>query len=116
MIFLWLSAIMMAATAMTHSVLGERRLIRPVLAIDSPLTQRPLARQVLRLAWHLTTLFMLLTALLIVWPGTPSMLILITGSLWLAVGLIDGVVTKGQHVGWGPLTISGALAVAGGLL
>ncbi len=116
MILLWLSAVMMAATGLTHSILGEKRLIGPVLAIESDITRRPLARQILRLAWHLTTLFMLLTALLVVWPGTPPMLILITGFLWLVVGLIDGVVTKGQHVGWGPLTISGGLAIAGVLL
>lgn len=115
MIFLWSSAVLMVATALTHSVLGEKRLIGPVLAIDSEITRRALARQILRLAWHLTSLFMLLTALLIVWPGTPRVLILITGILWLAVGLIDGVITKGQHIGWGPLTISGAFAVAGAL-
>jgi hypothetical protein len=115
MILLWCSAILMVATALTHSVLGEKRLIGPVLAIDSDITRRPLARTILRLAWHLTSLFMLLTALVILWPGTPRGLILITGGLWLGVGLIDGVVTKGQHIGWGPLTISGGLAVAGAL-
>jgi hypothetical protein len=113
MIFLWLSAILMVATSVTHSVLGEKRLIGPVLAIDSDIMRRSLARTILRLAWHLTSLFMLLTALLIVWPGTPRTLVLITGVLWLAVGLIDGVMTKGQHIGWGPLTVSGALAIAG---
>ena len=110
---LWLSAAMMVTTAALHSLLGERRLIGPVLAIEHPITQRPLARQVLRLAWHLTSLFMVLTALLVLWPGTPPSLILITGILWLVVGLMDGFVTKGKHVGWGPLTIAGGLAIAG---
>ncbi len=115
MIWLWLSATMMVATAITHSMLGERRLIGPILAIDSDITRRPLARQVLRMAWHLTSLFMALTALLVIWPGTPPWLILITGLLWLLSGLTDGVVTRGQHIGWGPLSIAGILAIAGAI-
>lgn len=115
MIWLRLSAAMMVATAIVHSLLGERRLIGPILAIDSAITRRALSRQVLRMAWHMTSLFMALTALLVLWPGTPPSLILATGMLWVAVGLIDGVVTRGRHVGWGPLTIAGGLAVAGAL-
>jgi hypothetical protein len=115
MIWLWLSAAMMVATAITHSVIGERRLIGPILALDSDITGRPLARQILRGAWHLTSLFMALTALLVIWPGTPPMLILITGLLWLLSGLIDGVMTRGQHIGWGPLSVAGVSAIIGGI-
>ncbi len=113
MMLLWLSAIMMIVTALAHSILGEKRLITPILALDTDITRRPLAQQVLRMAWHVTSLFMGLTALLVVWPAVPAMLILATGILWLSAGLIDGVVTKGKHVGWLPLTLSGAFAIAG---
>jgi len=113
MMLLWLSATLMVATALMHSVLGEKRLINPILALNGEIMRSPLARQVLRMAWHVTSLFMALTALFVVWPATPEILILATGILWLVAGLIDGIVTKGKHVGWLPLTLSGVSAMGG---
>ncbi len=74
-----------------------------------------LARQVVRLAWHFTTVLMLLSAVVVLWPGTPKPLLLVMGAVWLAVGLLDAVVTRCQHIGWPLLTAAGLAAIAGGL-
>lgn len=116
MMILWLSAALMTLTALTHSFFGERRLIGPLLAIDHPLTTKPLARQVLRFAWHLTSLLMLMTAIMTVWPHTPVILIVINGGLWLFIGLFDGLITRGRHIGWPLLSAAGVTAMLGALL
>jgi hypothetical protein len=109
----YISAALIFVTAMVHSFLGEKRLIGPILALETGIVARPLARAVLRFAWHLTSVLMLLTALLLVWPGTPIALIRITAAAYLLVGLIDAVVTRGKHVGWPMLAGAGVLALVG---
>ena len=115
MSWLWLSAATMVAVAFVHALLGERRLIGPILALNTGVVAVPLGRQVLRFAWHLTSVLMILCALVVVWPGTARALIAITGAVWLAVGLFDGVVTRGKHVGWPFLTAAGVFALLGSL-
>lgn len=109
--WLQLSALIMVLTGFTHSFLGETKLIGPLLAIDAPLLQIRLVRKILRFAWHLTTLLMFATALTILWPGTPRAVIGLIGGIWFAVGLFDGVFTKGQHLGWPMLTLAGLTAL-----
>jgi hypothetical protein len=113
LIWLWLSAATMTLTALTHSLLGEKLLIGPVLALKTGVTAHPLARQVLRFAWHLTSALMLLTALTVLWPTSPTTLVVVIGATWLTVGLFDAVVTRGKHVGWPLLASAGLFAVLG---
>lgn len=112
MIWLWLSAVMMVATAITHSVLGERRLIGPLFALNIDMLagyRTPLVR----FAWHFTSLLMIASACVVAWPGTPVPLIQITGVIWLAAGIGDAILTRGTHIGWGPLTVAGLFALLG---
>lgn len=108
-----LAAAIMVVTGLTHSIVGEKRLITPALAIDAALMQRPLARRVLRFAWHFTTVLMLLCAALVVWPGVPRGLLLLAGATWTGVGLFDAVLTRGEHIGWPLLTLAGVLTLIG---
>lgn len=112
MIWLWLSAAMMVATAITHSVIGERRLIGPLFALKIEMLSGYRAPLV-RFAWHFTSLLMVATACVVVWPGAPVPLIQITGVIWLVAGIGDAILTRGAHIGWGPLTTAGALALIG---
>jgi hypothetical protein len=114
-IWLWLAAATMVATAIVHSVLGERRLITPILALDSDITRKPLARRVTRFAWHFTSALMALSATVVIWPRSPSGLVAVTGAVWIAVGLFDGVFTRGEHIGWPFLTAAGVFALVGAL-
>ena len=114
---LYLSAIVIVATAVLHSALGERLLIGPLTKSRDGVMRSPLARRVLRLAWHFTSVLMVLTAAGLVfathneggsWQGYVALL----GAAYLLVGLITAVLTRFRHVGWLPLTLAGVLALA----
>ncbi len=109
MIWLWLSAACMAATALVHGYLGERRLVGPLMMLDQGIMGADLARRVFRLAWHALSLLMLVSAVSVVWPDTPRAI----GAAWLATGLFDAVYTRGKHIGWPILTASGVFALIG---
>lgn len=113
MIWLWLSAACMVTTAIVHGLLGERRLIRPLMTIDQDVMGIGLARKVFRLAWHALSILMLVSAASVVWPDTPRGLILLTGAAWTATGLFDAIYTRGRHIGWPFLTASGVFALLG---
>lgn len=109
---LLMSAVAMVLTALAHSIVGEKRLIQPLLAARIELLsgyRGPLVR----FAWHFTTLLMLTNAALVAYPAAPLTLVRITGAVWLAAGLFDAVLTKGQHIGWPLLTAAGLLALIG---
>lgn len=105
------SALLMAVTAAIHSVVGERRLIGPLLRLERGVMAVPLARQVLRLAWHLTSALMIACAIAIAWPQTPHGVRLAIGGIWMVSGLFDALYTKGKHLGWPFLVAAGALAI-----
>lgn len=114
---LYLSASTIVVTSLVHSMLGERLLIAPMMAMrDGPL-QSLKARRVIRFAWHMTSVLMVITAIvLIIAALTPSrslhILVWIIGGSYLGVGLFDGILTRGKHIGWWFLTAAGCLAVA----
>jgi hypothetical protein len=124
-LLLTLSALLMVITALTHSILGERRLLRPIFELrhvrpilDLGEDEKPnilrlgRTRRILRFAWHFTSLFMGLTALVVIWPDMPIALIAVTGALWFFVGIFDAIYTRGKHIGWPLLTAAGALSLA----
>lgn len=113
MTWLWLSAAFMVTTALVHGALGEKRLIQPLLALDQGIMAVDLARKVFRFAWHAMSVLMLVSAASVVWPGTPRASILLIGAAWTAVGLADGLYTRGRHIGWPILTASGVFAILG---
>ena len=113
MIWLWLSAAGMVLTALIRSWAGEKKIVGPVLeAENSPLTN-PQSRRVMRSAWHLTSGFMVLCAVVVAWPGVPSGVVLSVGGFWLTLGLFSLTASRGKHVGWPTLTASGTLALIG---
>lgn len=110
--FLHLSAALMALTAIAHSVVGEQRLIAPLLALNLDLLTG-FRGNLVRFAWHFTSLLMIVTAFLVAWPGTSATLIMITGAMWLIAGLFDAILTHGKHIGWPLLSAAGILALIG---
>ena len=106
------AAFVIVTTALYHSILGERRVISALLAMDSrALSQR--ARRALRFTWHSSAVFMLMTAAAIAWPGTPLALIRAIGLAYLFLGMAAFWVSRGKHVA-GPLfSAAGVLAMAG---
>ncbi len=115
MIWLWLSAAFMVTTAGVHSVLGYRRLIVPLLHSEAGPLADPLSRQIIRFAWHATSVLMLISAAAIAWPGTPNALLIVIGGGWLATGLFNAAYTKGRHIAWPALSGAGIFALIGAL-
>jgi hypothetical protein len=114
--FLISAAIVTVLTAFTHSYFGEKRLIAPLVASNDGVMSRLLAKQVIRFAWHLTSLLWIGQALLLLRAASnpeyfDQTLIAGIGLLYVGVGLFDAAVTRGKHIGWPLLTAIGVLAL-----
>jgi predicted anti-sigma-YlaC factor YlaD len=113
MVLFYVSAILMVATAVIHSVAGEKRIIGPLLARGKDGIPSGQSRRIMRSAWHLTSAFMVTNAAVVAWPGTPNGLIIIIGAFWLLVGAFSLIASRGKHVGWPTLTAAGVTALLG---
>ena len=102
----------MILTAIAHSIVGEKRLIAPLLSLNIDMLSGYRSNLV-RFAWHFTSLLMILTACVVAWPGTPIPLHQITGAMWLFAGVGDAILTRGKHIGWPLLSAAGFLALLG---
>ena len=114
-IFLIAAALATLLTAFTHSYFGEKRLIAPLVTSNDGVMSRLLAKQVIRFAWHLTSLLWIGQALLLLRAASNSQyfdrtLVAGIGLLYVGVGLFDAVATRGKHIGWPLLTAIGVLA------
>ena len=96
-----------------HSVMGEKKLISPTLAVDDPFIQEPMTQGITRFGWHSASGFFLLTALMIALPETPSLLIWATGGLWAILGITNLIILKAKHPGGFLLSVIGILILAG---
>jgi hypothetical protein len=113
-----IASIITLAIAVAHSALGERRIIAPLLntSFDFCRPERvEFTRLTLRFAWHLTSLFMLGCAvLLLVFSISPidlaSILALeVMGAVFVAAAAITGSYSRGRHVAWPLFAIAGSL-------
>lgn len=116
-ILLLVAAALLAVTAILHSVIGERRLIGPILARRDGILASPLARAVLRFAWHITSATWVVLALILVQltqdPATArAWAAAATGIAFTAIGVFDAMATRGRHMGWPFLTGIGLAALA----
>ena len=114
---LLISAALVLVTCLTHSLVGERRLMGPLLKLRVGVLQNDLARQVLRFAWHLMSGLGLIVAFLLFSyarnPSTidPAMIVLI-GLTLAGAGLFDAIYTRGKHIGWPLLAAAGVTTLA----
>jgi hypothetical protein len=112
---LLLAAFLCVLTAGLHSVLGERRLIGPLLNSQARIMREPLARRILRFAWHWTSVLWLCVAVVLVSAATGSFVdrtILLSIALaHIVCGLLDAVITRGKHIGWPFILAIGALTL-----
>ena len=120
-ILLTVASLLLVMTMCVHSVMGQRRLVRPLLDQGEGVMKHPLARFIVPFAWHLTGgIGLVVAAILFAWAWTPdqakSIGLAATGIVFTASGLIDAVGSKGRHIGWAPLTLIGLSAFAALLL
>lgn len=112
---LLMAAALCVITGLIHSVLGEQRLITPLLASDAPIMQSPLARQLTRFAWHWTTALWFMVAAVLALSAHEQIdnhiLLVAIGGLHVVMGLADAILTRGQHIGWPLITLIGGLTL-----
>ena len=110
------ASLLIVATMLVHSLLGQRRIIRPLLDDGTGIMQKPLARFIVPFAWHLTSFIgLIVAAVLFAWAWLPDQAVIIglatTGVVFAVGGIWDAIGSRGKHVGWLPLTLIGLLAL-----
>ena len=76
-----------------------------------PAMLHPRLKRMLHFTWHVASIYMLLTAAAVAWPGSPRPLVRLIGVTYLALGLVALWKSRGRHVS-GPLyTGAGVLAL-----
>ncbi len=110
------ASLLIVATMGVHSILGQKRLIRPILKQRAGVMRNPLARFILPFGWHLMSLFgLIIAAILFAWAWAPDQArtvgLAMTGIVFTVSGIWDAIGSKGQHVGWPPLTLIGILSL-----
>jgi hypothetical protein len=118
---LTLASLLLVVTMCVHSVMGQRRLVRPLLDDRAGVMKHPLARFIVPFAWHLTSgIGLVVAVILIAWAWAPdhaqTVGLVATGIVFTASGLIDAIGSRGKHIGWAPLTLIGLSAFAALLL
>jgi hypothetical protein len=109
----YVAAGLIVLASIFHSILGEKMLITPTLAVDDAFIQQPITQAIHRFAWHGASGFFLLTALIMILPDSPDLLIWATGGLWLTLGLANLSMAKGKHPGGYLLSTIGILILVG---
>jgi hypothetical protein len=113
---LTIAAVLLAVTMTVHSVIGQRRLVRPLLDEGAGVMKHPLARFILPFAWHLTSgIGLVLAVILLAWAwaleGAATIGLATTGLVFTTSGIIDAIGSRGKHIGWAPLTLIGVSAL-----
>jgi hypothetical protein len=111
-----LSAAFLVVIAITHSVLGERVLLIPLLARRESVLKSELVRVILRFAWHITSVsWLVLAAILVAIALKPEQVcrvsLLSVGVTFTLCGIYDVFATRGRHVGWPFITAIGLCAL-----
>ncbi len=114
------AASLLFAVGAIHSSLGERRLVGPLLAPERRhglLEKSLFARQVLRFAWHLTTVawwgFAAVLAAIALSPmgGLGRVVPGIVAATFLVTGLATLAATRGHHLAWPVFLLIAALSL-----
>jgi hypothetical protein len=108
-------AAMLVLTALVHSVLGEQRLIGPLLAQRDGILQSDLARFLLRAVWHFMSVTFAIIAVSLLastslWISAKAALLGATALGIGGAGLYAAVGSRGRHIGWPMLVLIGILA------
>ena len=111
------AAVLLVLTMLVHSVVGQRRLLRPLLAQQEGIMAHPLARFIVPFAWHLTSLIgLIVAAVLLAWAWAPEHARTVglagTGLVFSTAGIVDAIGSRGKHIGWPSLLAIGLISLA----
>ncbi len=109
------AAALCVLTALIHSYFGEKRLIGPVVNSNHGVMANDLAKQVMRFAWHWTSVLWAMVAVYLAVAAQSetgnAMLLMTIGILHLLGGFFDAIITRGKHIGWPPILLIGVLVL-----
>lgn len=113
------AALLTVAVSIVHSWIGERRLIGPLLAIEPRVgvLKSAFLRQVLRHAWHITSLAwtgmaVVLAGLAVAPQGEAGRIAIIgIGVTFLLHGVAILALSRGRHIAWPAFLAIGALCL-----
>src|SRR5688500_3035842 len=93
---LTIASLLLVATMADHSILGQKRLSRPILKQGAGVMRNPLARFILPFGWHLMSLFgLVIAAILFAWAWAPDQArtigLVMTGIVFIASGIWDAI-------------------------
>jgi len=114
---LYVAAALMAALAIAHSIIGERRLIGPLARRDDLprlFGGTRFSGATLRFAWHVTSVLGLGFAailLAIALGATDDEIVIVIGCTLIVSGIFPLVFTRGRHVAWVVFFAAGALCL-----
>jgi hypothetical protein len=118
-VVLALASLAILAVAATHSILGEIKLIGLLVAPATRaglLAKSEFARQVLRFAWHLTTIAWIALAgeLAVVASGSDARrgALVVCALAFLETGLVTFAASRGRHLAWPAFLLIAALSAA----
>ena len=114
-LFLLVCAFLLVSTALVHSILGEKRLIGPLLRQRDGILQHHLARFLIRVVWHVMTLlfFIIAAALLAGIHSLQAAFTVLLAATAIGIGgagIHDAIGSQGRHVGWPLLVLIGVFA------
>jgi hypothetical protein len=118
---LYCAATLLVLTALIHSVVGERRILRPVLDAAEPgprILKSPLAQAIIRFAWHFTSIsWLAVAAVFAILAGLPAAaqsraIVIVLGASFLLMAGISIAISRGRHIGWPLLAAIGLTALA----
>ncbi len=116
-VVLALASLAILAVAATHSILGEIKLIRPLVTPSTRaglLAKSEFARQVLRFAWHLTSIAWIALAgeLVVVASGWDARrgALAVVAIAFLATGIVTFAASRGRHLAWPAFLLIAALS------
>ena len=117
-VWTYLTASLLLATAGIHSILGETRLISPLLKQREGVLASDLARFLLRAVWHIMSItFAIIATALIAsaesQSATKTVLLAATAIGIGGAGVLDAIGSRGRHIGWPLLVLIGAFALLG---
>ena|SRR5215510_11207631 len=105
-IWLLIAAVLTFLLGATHSVLGQRLIMRPLFGAELPklLGSSRFMRRTVGFAWHLTTVLMwgIAALLLNMSLGTSSFISAreIIGCIFVVCAVLSFVTTRGKHFSW----------------
>lgn len=121
MVFQWLviaSMVALLATALAHSLAGEIYLLRPLFRHGgNRVLDSQLARMVLRFAWHVTSLAWIVLAVILYAVAfneahLRTVILASVGASFVFAGVFDLIASRGRHIGWPLLLLTGVFALA----